>query len=667
MIQRVPWGAKEGSAGARIAASAAWAAGALALGAVLRGWGLGDQVLGGDELHAVRAALAQPLGALLTTYQLADSCIPLTALDRLLLDHGVALDETWLRLPVLACGLVALAAVPLLARRWLTPAAQALLWLLVALSPLLVLYSRIARSYMPATLFAFAAVMVFAHAWIDPAGPDREGEAVGAGGVPGVEPSRGAGGGAPAAAPGAGRALGAGLAAGGVRWRWLGAGGVHRRWLAAGAYAGLGSLAVWFHLGTAPLVAAPLVFAAGDLVTAVAGRRRSWRWLVAAGAALAAGCALFLVPAAGSLARLVGAKHQAAQTIPAAVWGAVLRLQAGCRPWAPAAIFWLAAVWGAVALVRRWGRFGVYLLVVAGAQLLGILVLSPLGLARAQVLDRYLLPVLPIVLVWVAAGLACAWWPRQGAFGRRGQRAAALGLVGVWAVAGPFADPGFRASSFVHHNDLVAFVLPRAAVPAGALPPPYRALGGPPGTAVVELPWPPVWDFGRSFYAYQEIHGLRVLVATAEGALPPAGRLRLRNRVDATPAALLASGARYVMVHRRLGGEEAALALPPGPPAPRRLPAPTAGALAAAGDAAAARLTAAWGAPDLADAASGVAAWDLARIRRGTANRRPRSGRAPAALRAAPGRAGGAGGARGARGARGAGGGGLSSRAGDLF
>src|ERR1700730_14695256 len=73
---------------------------------------LGGQVLGGDELHAVRAALDQPLAAILTTYQLTDSCIPLTAFDRLLVGRGVALSELVLRLPMLLCGLLAL---PLLA------------------------------------------------------------------------------------------------------------------------------------------------------------------------------------------------------------------------------------------------------------------------------------------------------------------------------------------------------------------------------------------------------------------------------------------------------------------------------------------------------------------------------------------------------------------------
>ncbi len=563
--------------GRSLAGAVGWACMAglvLAAGVVLRFWNLGGQVLGGDELHAVRAALSQPLPALLTTYQLADSCIPLTALDRWLLDRGVALDEWLLRLPVLASGLAALVLLPLLVRRRLPTGAWPFFGALVATSPLLVLYSRIARSYMPATLLSFAAVMAFGRWWT----PLRAGAPAGAGDARAADGRRGA--------------------------------------VAAIAYVVLSALAMWFHLGTAPIVVAPLLFGAVELALSRESRGWPWRRLAALGAAaagLAAGCALFLVPAYPSLARLIAAKRQP-QEVPAATWWGVLQLQAGARAGQrlPALLFWATALAGLAALLRRRRRLGVYLSALVLAQVLGILVLSPLGLARLQVLDRYLLPALPVVLMWVAAGLAHPWWPRQGRLGRAGQRLGAAGLVLAWLSAGPFADAGFRASSFMHHNDMVAFALPRATAPPGGVPRPYLALGGPLGSTIVELPWPPVWDFGRCFYVYQEVHGLRVRVAAAAGA-PPAERLRLRNRVSPEPAALLASGARWVVVHRDLAMEEERLELPAGAPPPRRMPPPLAAELAAMGERSAARFAAAWGPPAFADAA--VAVWDLARAR----------------------------------------------------
>src|SRR4028118_1005904 len=131
------------------------------LGALLRLWNLPAQIVGGVELNAIKAALQLPLGMVLTTYQLQDPCLPLAGFYRFLLDRGMGLSELWVRLPVLAFGLIALVAIPWIAERRVgRPAAQALAWL-VALSPPLVLYSRIARPHMPAALPGVAATARF--------------------------------------------------------------------------------------------------------------------------------------------------------------------------------------------------------------------------------------------------------------------------------------------------------------------------------------------------------------------------------------------------------------------------------------------------------------------------------------------------------------------------
>src|SRR5687768_286687 len=75
--------------------------GSISAGLGLRIWNLRGQVLGGDELHAVRAAVARTVPEILTTYSLTDHSLPLTALFRWLLDHGFTLSEWTLRLPSL--------------------------------------------------------------------------------------------------------------------------------------------------------------------------------------------------------------------------------------------------------------------------------------------------------------------------------------------------------------------------------------------------------------------------------------------------------------------------------------------------------------------------------------------------------------------------------------
>ena len=114
-------------------------------GAALRLWTLRDQILGGDETHAIRAALNFPLYKILVTYQVTDNCIPLTAFYKLFLLAGSHPTEILFRLPVLLCGLAALLAMPAAFEGWLSHGTVLVYRWLLAISPGLVLYSRIAR------------------------------------------------------------------------------------------------------------------------------------------------------------------------------------------------------------------------------------------------------------------------------------------------------------------------------------------------------------------------------------------------------------------------------------------------------------------------------------------------------------------------------------------
>lgn len=501
------------------------------IGAALRLWNLRDQILGGDETHAVRAALNFPLSKILVTYQQTDNCIPLTAFYKLLMLGGMPVGEMLLRVPVLLCGLAALLALPVAFEGRIERGTVLVYRWLVAISPALVLYSRIARSYMPMVLFSFGAVLAF-EAW----------------------------------------------------WR-------SRSWRSGGAYVVLGALAVWFHLGAGPIVAAPFVFAGIDAFARRERLGRDLRDLAFLGLALAGAFALFLVPALGSLREVAAGKH-VEQTAP---WGAllgVLKLQAGTGYGWLAAIFWVAALVGLGLMVRAERRLALYTVTLVAGHVVGLLILSPLGLENPVILGRYLLPVLPFVLLWVASALN-GWV--AGAF------------VAMLLVAGPFADPVIWRTSFLHHNDFVAFYKPRPSLPADAVPDFYRRLHG---ETVVEFPWLFMWEANRSFYLYQEIHGGRVVVASPQGILfrPP---LALRNTVAPEPGAICRSGARYLIVHRNVAREEDGIApggrLTEGEAAQplRRL---VRGSAAALGE----RLEAEWGAPVYEDGV--VRVWDLGRV-----------------------------------------------------
>lgn len=278
------------------------------------------------------------------------------------------------------------------------------------------------------------------------------------------------------------------------------------------------------------------------------------------------------------------------------------------------------------------------MLAVGAGQVVGILLLSPLGLAHPWILDRYLLPALPCALLGIAYAFAEGGWPRhsrvasapgagedaeqreveeaasRGAATLRGFAAAAF--VALLLVAGPFADPGLRRSSFMHHDDMAGFYLPRAWLPPQAVPDFYGRLAaeGAEGDdgAVVEYPWLFLWRF-RSFYIYQEIHGRRVLVATPQ-RLVRRPELALANAISAEPGAFCRSGARWLVVHLHVAREEDRVVRPEdkAPPALnrnlRRALRQQAGRMAA-------DLERLWGPPSYAD--QDIEAWDLARACRG--------------------------------------------------
>jgi hypothetical protein len=478
-----------------------WALGALWLlpflaGLVLRLWNLPDQILGGDEMHAVRAALALPLREILVTYRQADNCIPLTALYRLILDGGGQLSEIALRLPMLFTGCLLPVFFPWLWRRWIGRRAALLLAGLLAVSPVLVLYSRIARSYLPMLFLSLLAVTAFA------------------------------------------------------LWWWEG----RRRWAVVYVVSAAG--AVWFHLGAGPLVAAPFLYAVVDLLPLSRGGRAGARergpggeGLFLVGTAFAALLAAFLIPARESLAPLVASKHQA-QPFPWAALPEVLRLQAGTGSDLLAGAFWLAALVGLALLFRDRPRLAAYTLVLFLGQVLGMVVLSPVGMANPWILSRYWIALIPLALLWIATLLA------RGPVGVSLGAGAALVLALV--ATGPFADPGFRSSSFMHHNEVAWAYAERALPLPTAASPFYHRLAREEGErAVIEYPWLFLWRF-RSFYLYQNIHQRRAEVASPMRLLARP-EVALRNTVRVDPAAFCASGARYLIVHTNIPREEMGL------------------------------------------------------------------------------------------------------------
>jgi hypothetical protein len=492
----------------------------LLVGAVLRLWNLRGQVLAGDELHGVRAALENPIPDLLTTYRTADPCLPLSAFYRWLMDMGWSLSELDLRLPVVVASLLAVVLLPLLARREIgRRAALALGWLL-ALAPPLVVYGRIARPYGIVVLLAGVAVLSF--------------------------------------------------------YRWWRSGETHS-WIFGALYALTAPLAVAFHLPSAPFVAAPFAFAIIDGLHSGELRHR-WRGLLAVGAGALAGVAGFILPAWGSLAAVVSAKSGASEW-SAEILGPVAQLLAATDSTLVAALFWAGVAAGLVWAGLRRPRFATYSITVVAVHGVALWWTAPFGAFSPLIVSRYLLVTLSLLLIFLATALAelahliaigtakFLPWPLAKLAGR----ALAAALVVAWLALGPLGWPEWRTSNFLMHDDLLRFHQPPGKVLAGVGAKPPQAEAGPPRSILpqayrrlvdqgplLEYPFRPAWRFARAPYLYQREHQRWVRVAMLDPGLCDE-RLDFTNAVCPRPQEILASPTRYLIVHLDLQAEENAV------------------------------------------------------------------------------------------------------------
>ena len=149
---------------------------AVLVGAYLRLDQFFDQVLIDDEWHAVHQVLQRSPAQMFLDFGWSDYSIPLGMLDWYE-SRWFGLSETGMRLPMLACGLATLVALPLFVARSTSRATAALFAYLLAVSPLLVIYSRMARPYAITLLLGWIAHAVYHRYHAAPRGEWRTGTA----------------------------------------------------------------------------------------------------------------------------------------------------------------------------------------------------------------------------------------------------------------------------------------------------------------------------------------------------------------------------------------------------------------------------------------------------------------------------------------------------------
>lgn len=321
-----------------------WAA-VLVVGAGLRLWQIDIQILLDDEWHALHRLMQAGYSEIFLSFGHADYSIPLTLLFRALADT-VGLYEWQMRLLPMAFGLAALFVVPALLRPWLRSDETLGLTALLAISPLLIHFSRYVRPYAMVVLLGFAAMLLL--------------------------------------------------------WQWWRCGGRAR----AVGFFFCAVAAAWLH----PLTTLYTGFALTWFAVAGIGKwrrgeggRAFWQVLALGLSTTAACSALILPPLLADTASIAvkAGKHSIELQTLARSWEMVLGIG---QLWL-AGLLLVPIVLGALVLWRRDRLFLIFWLSMTAVAVLIIQLLGPEWIRNALVLVRYTVLSMPVVLALLAVGL----------------------------------------------------------------------------------------------------------------------------------------------------------------------------------------------------------------------------------------------------------------------
>jgi hypothetical protein len=423
---------------------------AFVAGTALRVWQLDIQILVDDEWHAIHKLLRSGPLDILTHLGYADYSIPLTLYYQQL-QRTIGLSEWGMHVPPLVAGIGLMLVGPrLLAGSFALPARTT--WtILVAISPLLVYHSKIARPYALTSLLTFVAIVVFRSWWI------------------------------------------------------------HRRRRDAAIYVASALLAAWLHAITLPFTLLPFVYCGARALHARDTQRVVA--LVKLGLVTALVLAIVLAPPMIIDWAAFGGKVGRGRASLDTLYRALLMI-AGTG-FAPVGMFVLAlAVFGWWRVRRRDPDLAWYLATICGA---GTAVVASSGvewISHPLVLARYLIPVVPFLLLFTAEGIVALVATPRHWMGAVASGAIAVALF----VTGPIPDAWHYPNQFWGHLRYQFDYDPAhnpyvVQVSTDPVPAFYAELGRrPPGSiTLIEAPWRLESHF-NALSLYQDTHRQRVKI-----------------------------------------------------------------------------------------------------------------------------------------------------------
>jgi hypothetical protein len=366
-----------------------------ALGAFLRVYLFNDQVLIDDEWHGLFYVIGKSAGYLFTHFAIPGAtCIPLNLYDWVLL-HTTGWSETLLRLPSLVCGIAAVVVLGALARPLVGTQRAAIFSLFIAISPVLVFYSRLSRPYSGVVFFGMAALL-----------------------------------------------LGA---------RWLKTG--ERR--IGVLYVACSVLAIYFHLFAVIAVVAPLLFALlRSLVNRGLGSPVSFVVCGQLAAGMAIACSILVLPALWFSMKTTFFTVAGAGTFQAGAAPKILELLSGTSDPFLKILFWIFFALGVADCWRRDRWLCGLFLALFPLHAIALAISKPDSAQSAMVLVRYAIVLLPVTLLFVSGGVSLAIEKARERFKMSEVISSAIAVVLVlsYLLAGPLPQTYVAPNAFTSHG-----------------------------------------------------------------------------------------------------------------------------------------------------------------------------------------------------------------------
>lgn len=317
---------------------------AVLAGFFFRAYQLMDQILVGDEWHSLHVIFNNSFFDIFKGFGSVDYCIPITLYYKFAL-LTVGLSEWVVRIPFFIFGMLGIILIPIWIRCFTGKSTANLVAWLMAISPLLIYYSRLGRPYIITFFLCLIGIFSFASWWQS------------------------------------------------------------RKSLHAVAYVVCTILAGFFHVVVLPYLFAPFLFFLGKTVRPSApDKGREIKRLFLLGFSTAIPLALLLMmPLIHDADALLKKAWQDAPTGEAFVQ--TIRMFSGTDTIWMACILVLIALTGVCFFHKQSPALANLLAFASIVQVVGIIVIQPVGIANPDVFCRYLLPVLPYYFICIAAGI----------------------------------------------------------------------------------------------------------------------------------------------------------------------------------------------------------------------------------------------------------------------